>query len=83
MRGQMPDLNRRRLGAKRTNYQPLAHNTISDANKHRQPPDPHRYVDIKLPTRVVGQHRNGTHSVTFKPPHVLMSGSMKLAKGAN
>lgn len=78
-RGQMPDLNRRRQGAKRTNRNPLPHNQISkEANSHRLPPDPYRYVDIKLPTQVVGQHRNGTHSIQFKPPSQVLPKGLQL-----
>ena len=74
MRRQMPDIGRRREGAKRTNVRPLAMNEISDAQKHRQPPDPHRYVDIKMPTQVVGQHSNGDLSIQYKPPSMLLGG---------
>ena len=68
----MPDIGKRREAAKRTNFKPLAMNEISQANEHRQPPDPYRYVDVKLPTRVVGQHANGEHSNVYKHPAQLL-----------
>ena len=71
-RRQMPDIGKRREAAKRTNREPLAMNEISRANAHRQPPDPYRYVDVKLPTRVVGQHANGGHSIVYKHPAQLL-----------
>ena len=71
-RRQMPDIGRRREGAKRTNTRPLAMNEISDAQMHRQPPNPHLYVDIKQPTRVVGQHSNGDLSIEYKHPSQLL-----------
>jgi hypothetical protein len=64
----MPDIGKRREAAKRTNFKPLAMNEISQANAHRQPPDPYRYVDVKLLNRVVGQHANGEHSIVYRHP---------------
>ena len=71
-RRQMPDIDKRREAAKRTNREPLAMNEISRANAHRQPPDPYQYMDVKLPTRVVGQHADGTHSIVYKHPAQLL-----------
>ena len=71
-RNQMPDLDRRRQAAKRTNYRPLAHNEISKANAHRQPPNPHIYRDVQLPTRVVGMHRNGQQAIQYRSPATLL-----------
>ena len=71
-RRQMPDIGKRREAAKRTNRVPLAMNEISRANAHRQPPDPYRYEDVKLPARVVGQHANGEHSIVYKHPAQLL-----------
>jgi hypothetical protein len=68
----MPDIGKRRESAKRVNFEPLAMNEISRANAHRQPPDPYRYVDVKLPTRVVGQHANGVHSIVYRHPARLL-----------
>ena len=72
MRRQMPDIGKRREGSKRVNFKPLAMNEISRVNAHRQPPDPYRYVDIKLPIRVVGQHSNGQMSIIYKHPSRLL-----------
>jgi len=69
---QMPDIRKRREAAKRTNFKPLAMNEISQSNAHRQPPDPYRYMDVKLPNRVVGQHSIGDHSIVYKHPAQLL-----------
>ena len=71
-RNQMPDIDKRRQAAKRTNMKPLAHNETSNANAHRQPPDPHVYRDVQLPTRIIGQHRNGTYSIAYSAPKDYM-----------
>lgn len=71
-RNQMPDIDKRRQAAKRTNEKPLAHNEISDANRHRQPPDPHIYRDVLPPVQVVGQHRNGSQSIAYPKPSTYM-----------
>ena len=71
-RRQMPDIGKRREAAKRTNLKPLAMNEISQANAHRQPPDPYKYMDVRLPTRVVGQHANGAHLIVYRHPAKLL-----------